>query len=97
MTAAPSARLAALTASSLGLTIDSKVGRAKEWPGGSAAVESFAAWFSAAFSLWLTTAMVVNITGMGPVPSFAPPTVPVGPVAGGTASGVHVLTGNFGP
>ena len=35
-------------------------------------------------STWLGSAQVMNVLGYGPVPSFAPPYVPVGPVVGGT-------------
>lgn len=35
-------------------------------------------------STWLGAAQVMNVLGYGPVPSFAPPYVPVGPVVGGT-------------
>lgn len=35
-------------------------------------------------STWLASAQVMNVLGYGPVPSFAPPYVPVGPVVGGT-------------
>ncbi len=38
------------------------------------------------FKLWLTSTMVTNVLGTGPVPTFAPPLVPVGPVLGGTAN-----------
>jgi hypothetical protein len=30
--------------------------------------------------------MVTNVLGTGPVPTFAPPYVPVGPVVGGVAN-----------
>lgn len=36
------------------------------------------------FQLWARSTLVVNLLGHGPVPSFAPPYVPVGPVVGGT-------------
>jgi hypothetical protein len=36
------------------------------------------------FSTWLGMQPVVGVMGQGPVPSFAPPHVPVGPVVGGT-------------
>lgn len=39
------------------------------------------------FSTWLTTTMVTKVMGFGPVPTFAPPFVPVGPVLGGSANG----------
>ena len=45
------------------------------------------------FGIWLASQQVTMVMGMGPVPSFAPPYVPVGPVVGGsTIPGVHLLT-----
>src|SRR5258706_2450859 len=38
---------------------------------------------SLAFLMWLPMQMVMLVMGKGPVPSFAPPFVPVGPVVGG--------------
>ncbi|MEC8023501.1 MAG: hypothetical protein VX223_06165 [Myxococcota bacterium] len=38
---------------------------------------------SAAFMAWLPTQMVNNVMGMGPVPTYAPPVMPVGPVVMG--------------
>jgi hypothetical protein len=35
------------------------------------------------FTMWHTSATVKNVIGMGPVPGFAPPFVPAGPVVGG--------------
>lgn len=35
------------------------------------------------FATWQTTTLVSNVIGTGPVPSFAPPYVPGGPVVGG--------------
>ena len=40
--------------------------------------------FSTGFLRWLASAQVMNVMGQGPVPSFAPPYVPTGPVVGGT-------------
>jgi len=40
--------------------------------------------FDQMFKLWQGTTMVTNIMGAGPVPSFAPPYMPAGPVIGGT-------------
>jgi hypothetical protein len=40
------------------------------------------------FKLWKLTHMIQMLMGQGPVPSFAPPMVPVGPVQNGTASGI---------
>jgi hypothetical protein len=33
--------------------------------------------------VWLVSTMVTNVMGQGPIPTFAPPYVPVGPVVGG--------------
>ena len=38
---------------------------------------------SIAFTIWLASQMVMLVMGKGPIPSFAPPFVPVGPVVGG--------------
>ncbi len=38
---------------------------------------------SLAFLLWMLSQQVMNVLGKGPVPSYAPPYVPVGPVLGG--------------
>jgi hypothetical protein len=40
----------------------------------------------AVFKIWLPSTMVTNVLGMGPIPTFVPPFVPVGPVLGGTAT-----------
>ena len=37
------------------------------------------------FKIWQVSTMVTQVTGTGPVPTFAPPYVPGGPVVGGTA------------
>lgn len=42
--------------------------------------------FEQCFNLWLPTTQVTNVLGTGPVPTFAPPFVPVGPVMGGMAT-----------
>lgn len=45
------------------------------------------------FTTWLASQQVTMVMGMGPIPSFAPPYVPVGPVMGGsTLPGVHLIT-----
>jgi hypothetical protein len=41
---------------------------------------SVAVWFSSAIQMWKAAQMVTNVLGKGPVPTFAPPYVPVGPV-----------------
>jgi hypothetical protein len=42
--------------------------------------------FDKCFKVWQTTTMVTNVLGMGPVPTFAPPLVPAGPVVGGVGN-----------
>jgi hypothetical protein len=39
--------------------------------------------FEKCYNLWKVSTMVTNVLGTGPVPTFAPPYVPVGPVVGG--------------
>lgn len=38
------------------------------------------------FKTWLASTQVTNVLGFGPVPTFAPPFVPVGPVVGGVGN-----------
>jgi len=45
--------------------------------------ESIATAVSAGFAIWINAQMVMNVLGRGPIPTFAPPYVPVGPVVGG--------------
>jgi hypothetical protein len=48
--------------------------------------ESIADAFEKCFQIWQPSTMVTNVLGTGPIPTFAPPFVPVGPVVGGTAT-----------
>ncbi len=41
--------------------------------------------FDQSFQVWQPATMVTNVVGSGPIPTFAPPYVPVGPVVGGVA------------
>jgi hypothetical protein len=52
------------------------------------AANEFGDWLSASFVVWHVTTMVTNVIGRGPVPTFAPPYVPVGPVVHGSAESV---------
>lgn len=45
--------------------------------------DSIAHAFEACFRIWQSSTMVTNVLGMGPVPAFAPPITPAGPVVGG--------------
>lgn len=42
--------------------------------------------FEKCHTIWQTSTMVTNVLGTGPVPTFAPPYVPVGPVVGGVGT-----------
>lgn len=42
--------------------------------------------FDKCFTIWQASTMVTNVLGTGPVPTFAPPYVPVGPVVGGVGT-----------
>ena len=55
--------------------------------------ESLAAGLQTPLQIWKTSQMVTGVVGMGPVPSFAPPYVPVGSVVNGTIiPGSHINT-----
>lgn len=45
--------------------------------------DAIATTLAAGFALWLPAQMVMLVMGKGPIPTFAPPYVPVGPVMGG--------------
>jgi hypothetical protein len=77
---------ASLSESALAAGIKGRVGPAKDWPGASG-IDAYAGWLARSVDAAVAATMVTNVTGSGPVPSFAPPYVPVGPVAGGQASG----------
>jgi hypothetical protein len=48
--------------------------------------ESIADAFDKTYKIWKTTTTVTNVLGTGPVPTFAPPVVPGGPVVGGVGN-----------
>jgi hypothetical protein len=65
-------------------TIKGSLGAAKDWPGATAAIDEFAGWLKGSAEAWFQGGcMIANVMGKGPVPAFAPPYVPVGPVVGG--------------
>jgi hypothetical protein len=55
------------------------------------AMESLAKWVEDSFNEWKNGARIVGLIGKGPVPTFAPPYVPVGPVIGGENVSAPVL------
>jgi hypothetical protein len=42
--------------------------------------------FEKCFQIWQASTQVMNVLGTGPIPTFAPPFVPVGPVVGGVGT-----------
>lgn len=44
--------------------------------------------FNSVFTMYKSTTIVKNVLGTGPVPTFAPPFVPAGPVLGGIGTGL---------
>lgn len=78
----PSAQMAAMAAPSLrdGMIQaygDSKAVHHREL------FDAIAKGVNAVFMMWLPQQMVMNVLGKGPIPTFAPPFVPVGPVMAG--------------
>jgi hypothetical protein len=67
------------------------LGKAGAEAGASESVQQFAKWFADRFSAWQSVAVVANVIGKGPVPTFAPPYVPVGPVVGRDNLGMSSL------
>ena len=45
--------------------------------------DSIGTGLSSVFLMWLPMQMIMNVMGKGPIPTFAPPYVPVGPVVAG--------------
>jgi len=72
----------------LAAAIKSRIGEAANLPGGADAINEFCRWLNIGFVAWLPPAQVNMVMGKGPVPGFAPPTVPVSPVVGGKGDSV---------
>jgi hypothetical protein len=58
-------------------------------------IKELSTWVEASFLDWKLSAQLVGVMGKGPIPTFAPPYVPVGPVVmGDNLSGPgHVIAG----
>ncbi len=72
-----------LRAESLKRQILGRLGKWEKDPDARKAVERFTQWFDERFTLAVTTSWISNLYGQGPVPTFAPPYIPVGPVVQG--------------
>jgi hypothetical protein len=55
----------------------------REASGLDGAIKELATWVEGSFRDWKLNAQIVGVMGKGPIPSFAPPYVPVGPVVMG--------------
>lgn len=67
-----------LSAQMMGLLGDPTAAFAKEL------FDAISQGWSPVFMAWRASTMVQNVLGMGPIPTFVPPFVPVGPVVAGT-------------
>jgi hypothetical protein len=74
---------AAFSASDIESSIRGRLGARANEIGAAAACRAIASALTNQLYTWAATQQVVNVWGKGPVPSFAPPYVPVGPVVGG--------------
>jgi hypothetical protein len=81
----------ALTPDHLKLNIKRRL--ARPGPASEELFTSVATGFSKAAALWMAMQIVTGVVGRGPVPTFSPPYVPVGPVVGGDNIGApaHLL------
>jgi hypothetical protein len=53
-----------------------------------AAMKTLASWIESSYNDWKSATVLSGLIGQGPVPTFAPPYVPVGPVVMGTVMGL---------
>ncbi|MCC6850405.1 MAG: hypothetical protein IT294_18090 [Deltaproteobacteria bacterium] len=61
-------------------------------PTAGAALAALVGWYTGEFAKWYRGAKLANLVmSRGPVPTFAPPYVPVGPVVGGDVIGLRVI------
>lgn len=84
LVACPSAQANRLGRSSLKQAITAALTPALQVSQIAACVDALAQSLATYFTLWLPMQVVQGVLGQGPVPSYAPPVVPVGPVVGGS-------------
>ena len=72
-----------------------RVHAGRDIAGMDSAITELTSWVESSFRDWKLAAQVVGVMGKGPIPSFAPPYVPVGPVVmGDNVSGPgHAIAG----
>lgn len=85
--ACPSAMMSKLTGPEISKAmqgkLDKKVKDADPDKQHVALFDAIGACLAVGFLIWVASQMVMNVLGKGPVPAFAPPYVPLGPVVGG--------------
>jgi hypothetical protein len=74
-----------INSGSVSSSIIGSLGENSSDEGAAEAVQQFAEWLSLSFTIWSISSQVTLVMGKGPVPSFAPPYIPVGPVIAGSA------------
>lgn len=84
-----------LEADTLETQILSRLGKYKEDPDAQRVVSEFAQWFDECFTSSIASSQITSLMGQGPVPTFAPPEVPSGPVVGGQVIASPVIFSNF--
>ena len=73
----------AMQPTAIAASLRKELGAAASEAGAERETTDFAYWLSANFAFWKVSAQVMTVLGKGPIPTFAPPYVPVGPVVGG--------------
>lgn len=72
-----------MLSSNISASIKSHLPASLKTPQNIALIDALAIRLAVKFSIWLVKQQVMNVLGYGPVPTFAPPAVPAGPVVGG--------------
>ena len=90
LVAMPSSGVAAMTPSALGRKVLANIGTVANSQKVKSAVNVFATTLGGWFTSSLGAGQVMNVMGSGPIPTFAPPFVPVGPVQNGTCRGGRI-------
>jgi hypothetical protein len=85
-----SAGVKAMTPPALAKKIQTRIGAVATTQEAKTAVNGFATDFGRRFTQCMAGCQLMNVIGTGPVPSFAPPFISVGPVVGGSCTGGNI-------
>jgi hypothetical protein len=88
----PSAGAQGMTPPALAKKVESSMGVAANTQEAKNAVKRFATDLGGRFVMCLGNCILINVMGSGPIPTFAPPMIPVGPVVNGSCSGGVIPT-----